>query len=820
MMCNAGMKSCWRATGAAGLAAVFATLAQADVVTLKNGMQFEGVPGKIASLGEDPLNPQGAAGQVKVRQIVFVDDQLRRTFFSQIQVQAAVPSQLNLEKIRVEQRVAKGTRRVAAVGPIVRVTPFDEWGRRIFTMNTAQGTIDIIQGITEVTPIYTRVEGLVARSAYQWDMRIATSAIPRDTLSAILLKAIDPRDPDQRLRVVRLYIQSERYSDARAELQNVIAEFPDLADLKRQVTALYQIGARRMIEEIELRKKSGQHQLARNMLERFPAEGVAGELLVRVRDLQQDYAKWNEQIERIRAALEDHAAQIADARSRENVAQIVPEILAELNLTTVDRMADYQRLASDPGMTAEQKVALAISAWLLGSGSGDSNLAVAASLVRVRALVRQYMTSAQQAERDRILQELASLEGSSPNYLAKLLAHMKPPVETPRADDNPAPADDPATPAAPSGAVGPTEPTAPAAGVEAIPPGYYELTAPGPAGEADIAYTLQLPPEYDPYRRYPCIVTLHGAATTPAQQLDWWAGVYNAPAQMRLGQAARHGYVVLAPHWSRPHQTAYEYSAREHAAVLYTLRDACRRFSIDTDRVFLSGHSMGGDAVWDIGLAHPDLWAGVIPIVATADKYISRYWENGRYVPMYFVAGEMDGDKMNRNSMDWDRYLNKHTYDVIIAVYQGRGHEHFSDEIQRLFTWMDLHRRQFFWRDFDCVTMRPWDNYFWWAELGSLPSRSTVLPINWPPDSGVRPVRTEGRILENNRLTLRTGAERAVIWLGPEMVDFSQRVGVSVNGRASPQRVEPRAEVLLEDVRTRADRQHPFWARVDDASSR
>ena len=83
------------------------------------------------------------------------------------------------------------------------------------------------------------------------------------------------------------------------------------------------------------------------------------------------------------------------------------------------------------------------------------------------------------------------------------------------------------------------------------------------------------------------------------------------------------------------------------------------------------------------GLAHPDLWAGVIPIVATADKYVSRYWENGRYVPMYFVAGEMDGDKMGRNSMDLDRYLNKHTYDVVVVVFQGRGHEHFIDEIQR-----------------------------------------------------------------------------------------------------------------------------------------
>jgi predicted esterase len=777
-------------TGLCGvlLATWIAGTACGDIVTLKNGMQYEGSVGKIGSLGEDPLNPQGAAGQVKVRQIVFVDDDLRRTFFSQIQVQSVVPSQLNLEKIRIEQRVARGTRRVAAVGPIIRVTPFDEWGRRIFTMNTSEGPLDIIQGITEITPIYTKVEGLAARSASVWDMRMATSSIPRETLSKILLQAIDPKDADQRLRLVRLYIQAERFSDARAELQSVLADFPDLADLKKQVTALYQVGAKRMIQEIELRKGAGQHQLAASMLERFPAEGVAGELLLQVRDLLAEYQKSAEQIQRTLASLDAHAAEIKDSKVRGDVEPILQEIRAELNMTTFDRMADYLRLASDATMTPEQKIALAISGWLLGSGSGDKNVAVATSLHRVRQLVRKYMASMQQAERDEILQQLASLEGSSPSYLAKLLAHMKPPVDTEVAEN--------------------------------AAPGSYELSVPGLTGEPEITYLVQLPPEYDPYRRYPCIVTLNGAGTTPAQQIDWWAGAYNEQAQLRLGQAARHGYIVVAPQWSRPHQAAYEYSAREHAAVLYPLRDACRRFSVDTDRVFLSGHSMGGDAVWDIALAHPDLWAGVIPIVATADKYVSRYWENGRLVPMYFVAGEMDGDKMGRNSMDLDRYLNKHTYDVVVVVYQGRGHEHFIDEIQRIFTWMNLHRREFFPKEFACVTMRPWDNYFWWAELESLPSRSTVLPVNWPPDSGVRPAVTEGRILENNRISLRTGADRATVWLAPEMVDFSQRVGVTVNGRSYGQRIEPRAGVLLEDVRTRGDRQHPFWARADESSGR
>jgi len=774
---------CALAAFVAGLMPASGSSLRAEVVTLKNGMQFEGRVGKIGSLGQNPLNPSGAAGQVKVQQIVFVDDDLRRIFFSSMQVQSVVPRQTTLERIRIEQRIASGSRRVAAVGPILRVTPFDEFGRRIFSMNTAEGPVHVVQGITEVTPTYTKVEGLQARNSYVWDMRVATSSIPRDTLSKILMRQIDPKDPDDRLRLVRLYIQAERYPDAKEELESVIKDFPALADLQKQVVALHQMGARRLIKEIELRRSAGQHRLAYTMLDQFPAEGVAGEILLQVRDMLDDYKAQKQKAEEAATALKEQVAAIQNAATRAEVEPAVEEILSELNLNTFDRMADYLRLTNDNKLTADQKVSLALSGWLLGSGSGTENLAVASSLYQVRDRVRRYLNTSLAHERQEILQELQSLEGSSPSYVAKLLAQMKPAVHTEVAED--------------------------------APPGYFSLAVPGLEGEGDITYLVQLPPEYDPYRRYPCVVTLNGAGTTAEQQIHWWAGDYQAETKMRLGQATRQGYIIVAPVWTKPHQREYEYSAQEHAAVLYSLRDACRRFAVDTDRIFLSGHSMGGDAAWDIALSHPDLWAGVIPIVATAGKYVSRYWENGRYVAFYFVAGEMDGDRTAQNSMDWDRYMTKPFYDSTVVIYQGRGHEHFYEEIQRVFDWMDLHRREFFPKEFECVTMRPWDNFFWWAEVDNLPPASLTLPVNWPPSSSVRPSRTEGKILENNRLTLRTGASLTTVWLAPEMVDLGKRIAVSVNGRDIRDGAEASVETLLEDVRTRGDRQHPFWAKVE-----
>jgi len=334
-------------------------------------------------------------------------------------------------------------------------------------------------------------------------------------------------------------------------------------------------------------------------------------------------------------------------------------------------------------------------------------------------------------------------------------------------------------------------------------------------GHAAITYYVQLPDEYDPHLKYPAIVTLGGAGRTPQQQIDWWSGPYNDQAKSRLGQAARRGYLVIAPAWKKPHQRKYEYSTREHAAVLFSVRDACRRFSIDTDRVFLSGHSMGGDAVWDMGLAHPDLWAGVVPIVATADKYVSRYWENAKTVPFYFVSGEKDGDKLVRNKQDLDRYLKRTGFDVVLVEYLGRGHEHFSDEIQRIFKWMQLQKRDFLPREFECVTMRPLDNHFWWLELQKMPKRALVDPVFWDEKKGVRPVTVEGIVRPSNRLSISTGAGQVNVYLTPEIVKFDERVTITVNSKSKTSVIQPSARVMLEDVRTRGDRIHPFWGKVE-----
>ena len=68
-----------------------------------------------------------------------------------------------------------------------------------------------------------------------------------------------------------------------------------------------------------------------------------------------------------------------------------------------------------------------------------------------------------------------------------------------------------------------------------------------------------------------------------------------------------------------------------------------------------------------------------------------------------------------------------------------------------------------------------------------------------------------------NGVAVRGAGGKPIVWLAPEMVDFSKPVNVSLNGQpmAPSKSIQPDIATMLEDIRTRGDRQHPFWAKVE-----
>ncbi len=765
--------------------------ASAQRVRLKDGRILQGKMLYISGVDENVIEVASEDSDPKATPILLINDDLRRTFVPKLHLAEVIDQAPDaMARIKIPQNVSRAGNAMSSVGPSLGITAFDEYGRRIYEMQTRKGPLAIVQGITLLTPRYVKVEGLLSMGkSVVWDQRLATSSIPRETLAKILAKAVSKDDPQSWLQIVRFYLQSERYRDARRELESIIERYPEMEELQAEVSQLRQMGARRILKEIQLRREAGQHELAGVLLANFPAEEVAGETLQQVRETLEQYENQQTRVTRIAELLSAFVSKIRDPDHRDSVQMIVKEISANLSFNNIDRLASLEQLADDESLSADEKAALAITGWMLGRDGALQDLSVAVSLVTVRKEVRRYLNEPLAHKRIELLDAVRSREGASVQRVAQLLAHMVPPWEIPEG--------------ASQGH------------------GVYELRAPGKTESGDFRYTVQLPPEYDPYRHYPTLVALCGAYNSPEQELNFWAGVQQKEqsegaqvVRSRRGQAMRHGYITIAVDWLKPQQKHYEYSLREHEAVLTVLRDACRRFSVDTNRVFLSGHGVGGDAAWDFAQAHPDLWAGVIPFVASAKKYVPHYWENAGFVPLYFVAGELDGLKMARNAKVFDQYMRKR-FDTTVVEFLGRGQEPFHDEILNLFDWMGRHHRGDVPREFACNTMRPWDNFFWWVEGQGFPG--TVQPANWP-QRGARPTLVEGKVLKANRLAARTASEQTTFWLSPDLVDFEKPIRITLNGRKvtrANEPLRPDLTVLLEDVRTRGDRQRPFWAKLE-----
>jgi hypothetical protein len=59
------------------------------------------------------------------------------------------------------------------------------------------------------------------------------------------------------------------------------------------------------------------------------------------------------------------------------------------------------------------------------------------------------------------------------------------------------------------------------------------------------------------------------------------------------------------------------------------------------------------------------------------------------------------------------------------------------------------------------------------------------------------------------------------VWLAPELIDFTRPATVTVDGqRLLKGPAVPDLRVMLEDLRLRGDRQHPFWAVVESDRGR
>ena len=759
-------------------------------IELRSGMRLgPGVVRSTETMSENSY-AKAAAAESGGKPIGVLDDNLRYTYFnftigrtvvgqqdsSRPPIVIELPYKAEIETSGSEQPI---------IG-LVGISQFNKYGRRVYSVQLPKQTKHLLQAITAISPLYCQVESLRVVDTIKWDQRIATRSLPDYLLRDILHQHLDLSQPNNWKKMIQFYMEAERFTEARDELKAALEKFPN--DFEPVLLAqLDELNAAKLFNEVKRRQDAGQYQFASEVLNVFDLKTLPLEVQLRVQaqfeSLKQSLVTVAEIVEALKKD-----QQALPAAEQAAVAPLVQEIVKEVSLDSAVRLADYQRLRNDESLSVEQRVALAAGGWMLGSGAGMDNFANVKSLVRVREWVRQYLVEADEVNRAKLISQIKSEEGGRPDLVVKLLSQLKPPKTPPPVSNE-------------------------------DPPGLHRLQV--KIGEETVSYVVQTPPEYDPNRIYPCVVTLPSLSTNPDYQVNWWCGTSLAvksnenavERRERLGQATRNGYIVVSPVWAQQGQLQYNYSEIEHARVLKCYRDALRHFSIDTDRVFVSGHQAGAALAWDMALAHPDLWAGAVMVSPTADKFIVQYDQNALLVPMYFVYGEQDGsgfrDQIGRTV---DKYIKSVRYDALAVCYRGREGGFFPEEAERIMEWMQLssHRRVRNPKEIKVSMMRPGDRFFYWIEAPDFATDNNSFVFKAGDAKGI-----EASMLAKNVISVSQNPSPTTwVWLNPEMVDFSEPVTVRVKGTTKKFDVSSDVEVILEDARQRADRLHPFHFKI------
>jgi poly(3-hydroxybutyrate) depolymerase len=652
------------------------------------------------------------------------------------------------------------------------------------------------QHLALLTPFSARAD---SPGKYFWSCYYMTRELGPQTVQTLLSTHPDFQEkkgmePDKRaslrLRKADFYAQAGWFELAEKELDRALSDMPEKKErIEAARKALNKLRARDRLEEIKHRHLAGQHQLVRKQLADFTTKDLPEALIAELQELKAEYEA-TDQLVAESARLLDKARREVEGPEGKLWSEAAAAIGEELNFENVGRLDAFlgqarqaerlQRKGKKADVTAEQLLSLAVSGWLMGSASAETSPETALRLWNGRQMVLTYLRTEDEAQRLALLRKHTSgsrRESASLDELIQIVRTL-PPVE---ADKQ-------------------------------LPSGSVERKT--DAGK----YLLRLPPEYRHGRPTPVLILLHNGSGGPKDILDRWAE-----------SAAEYGYILAAPQWGDGLGGGYTYSEGEHALVLATLRDLRRRFNVDSDRVFLFGLGDGGAMAFDVGLGHPDLFAGVLPMGAGPQFHAEMCWRNGQYLPFYIMHGNRGprGKEIRQQFENWV-YRN---FPMVWVDYKGRGVEWYGGEVASMFDWMRSKKREFPMHQLgtdgaggtlgnEFCSMRACDTHFYWLSADEINPACFNSAANW---KNRQPASLHARIArENNFIWVKTsGVRKATIWLGrngkgEDMIDFDKPVTVIANlqARVSNQRIKPSAEVMLEDLYQRGDRQQLFLAKI------
>lgn len=205
-------------------------------------------------------------------------------------------------------------------------------------------------------------------------------------------------------------------------------------------------------------------------------------------------------------------------------------------------------------------------------------------------------------------------------------------------------------------------------------------------------------PDYDTLRKYPLVIFLHGSGergNDNESQLKW--GVMNFATDQAM---IMHPAFVIAPQcpknigWSnfKKDEKTNEIHllptpSQPMALVIQLIHQLYKKFPIDTNRIYITGLSMGGFGTFDAIERYPNLFAAAVPVCGGGD--ISKA-SSIAHIPIWIFHGAEDSAVDSKLSLNMVEALTKAGAHPGFTQYPEVGHfswlAAYSDQL--MIEWM------------------------------------------------------------------------------------------------------------------------------------
>ncbi|MGD0260166.1 MAG: prolyl oligopeptidase family serine peptidase [Verrucomicrobiota bacterium] len=208
-----------------------------------------------------------------------------------------------------------------------------------------------------------------------------------------------------------------------------------------------------------------------------------------------------------------------------------------------------------------------------------------------------------------------------------------------------------------------------------------------------VNYLLFLPEGYDAKaeKRWPLILFLHGAGE---RGTNVWKVATHGPPKNVTAQPA-FPFIVVSPQCP-------EHQVWSKDVLLALLDEITAKYAVDTNRIYLTGLSLGGYGTWDLGLAYPEKFAAIVPICG-GGQLISVMASSRDKGPALKTLGvwAFHGGKdpvvpLEESQRMVDALKKAGVPDVKLTVYPDAQHDSWTETYKNpeLYEWLLKHERR------------------------------------------------------------------------------------------------------------------------------